>query len=77
MGQKVKMDEYEGGVWPSVLYILAEPLCNPRPRQGRRVPVHCVKAGNLAELCCCGLRPINPGPPPPPNGWTSMSMNSS
>lgn len=28
MGQKVKMDEFEGGVWTSVLYSLAEPLCN-------------------------------------------------
>lgn len=43
MGQKVQMDEFEGGVWPSVLYSLAEPLCNTRPRQGRLVPVHCVK----------------------------------
>lgn len=47
MGQEVKMDEPEGGVRPSVLYSLAEPLYNPRPRQGGRVPVHCVKEGNL------------------------------
>lgn len=51
MGQKVKMDEHEGGVWTSVLYGLAEPLCSTRPRQGRRVPVHCVRAGRCAELC--------------------------
>lgn len=60
MGQKVKMDEHEGGVWTSVLYGLAEPLCSTRPRQGRRVPVHCVRAGRCAELCWT-LR-INPGP---------------
>lgn len=70
MGQEVKVDEYEGSVWSSVLYSLAEPLCNTRPRQGRFVPVHCVKAGGVSELCCCGL-------PAPPIGWTSTSMNSS
>lgn len=51
MGQKVEMDEHEGGVWTSVLYGLAEPVCSTRPRQGRRVPVHCVRAGRCAELC--------------------------
>lgn len=55
MGQEVKMDEYEGGVRPSVLYRLAEPLCGTRPRQGRPLPVHCVKGGNL--------RLISPGLP--------------
>lgn len=44
MGQKVKVDEYEGGVRPSILYSLAEPLRNTRPRQGGPVPVHRVKA---------------------------------
>lgn len=61
MGQKVKMDEYEGGVRPPVLYSLAEPLRNARSRQGGRVSVHCVKAGDVAELCCCGL--IDPALP--------------
>lgn len=61
MGQKVEMDEYEGGVRPPVLYSLAEPICNTRSRQGGRVSVHCVKAGDVAELCFCGL--IDPALP--------------
>lgn len=59
MGQKVKVDEHEGGVWSSILYSLAEPLFIARPRQGRLVPVHCVNAGSIAELCCCEL-PVLP-----------------
>lgn len=47
MGQEVQMDEHEGGVRPSVLHSLAQPLYSPRSWQGRRVPVHCVTDGNL------------------------------
>lgn len=43
VGQEVQVDEHEGGVWPSLLHSLAEPLHSPRPRQGRPLPVHCVK----------------------------------
>lgn len=45
MGQEVKMDEYEGGVRPPLLHRLAKPLRGPWPRQGWRVPVHCVTEG--------------------------------
>lgn len=45
MGQEVKMDEYEGGVRPPLLYRLAKPLCGAWPWQGWCLPVHCVKEG--------------------------------
>lgn len=48
VGQEVQVDEHEGGVRPSLLHSLAEPLHSPRPRQGRRLPVHCVK-----KTDCC------------------------
>lgn len=43
MGQEVQVVEHEDGVWPSVLYSLAEPVHAARPRQGGRVPVYRVK----------------------------------
>lgn len=43
MGQKVQMDEHEGGFWSPVLCGLAEPVCKTRPWQSRHLPVHCVK----------------------------------
>lgn len=43
MGQKVQVDEHEGGVRSPVLYSLAEPVCDTGPRQSRRLPVHSVK----------------------------------
>lgn len=49
MGQKVQMDEHEGGVRPPVLDSLAQPVRHARPRQGGRVPVHSVN--------------LNPAPP--------------
>lgn len=53
LGQKVQMDEHEGGVWPPLLYSLAQPLCFTRLRQGGCVPVHRMRPGKGAELRCC------------------------
>uniref|UniRef100_A0AAQ5XPG3 Palmitoyltransferase n=1 Tax=Amphiprion ocellaris TaxID=80972 RepID=A0AAQ5XPG3_AMPOC len=54
MGQEVQVDEHEGGVWTPVLCGVVESVCEPRPRQGRRVPVHRVRAGDSPDSCCCG-----------------------
>lgn len=45
MGQKVQMDEHEGGVRPPVLDSLAQPVRDAGPRQDGRVPVYSVTAG--------------------------------
>lgn len=56
MGQKVQMDEHEGGFWSPVLCGLAEPVCKTRPWQSRHLPVHCVKK----KLRGCGFRLTRP-----------------
>lgn len=50
VGQEVQVDELESGVRPSLLHSLAQPLHNPRPRQGRPLPVHCVDDWSLLNL---------------------------
>lgn len=50
VGQEVQVDEHEGGVRPSLLRRLAQPLHSPRPWQGGPLPVHCVEGWWLPIL---------------------------